>query len=48
MPIEDVARDGTQGDHISQPLIIRQAESNVEGHPVPDQEKTVDQVGVPA
>ncbi len=35
-------------DHVRKPFVLRQTEGNVEGHPVPDQKKTVDQVGVPA
>jgi hypothetical protein len=37
-----------ENDHISQPLIVWEAEGNIEWHPIPDQEKAIDQVGVPA
>lgn len=46
--VEQPAIERPERHHPRKPLIGRQAERNVERHPVPDQEQTVDQIGVPA
>ena len=48
MPVELVASQRAKYHDIGQPLILGEAEGNVERHPVPDQKKAVNQVGVPA
>ncbi len=48
VPVEDMASEHAHDHNISEPFVLWQTEGNVEGHPVLDQEKTVDQIGVPA
>jgi len=47
-PVELSAGEFAEGDDEGQPLDWRQAESDVERHPVPQQEQAIDQIGVPA
>ena len=48
LPIKDSASQRAERNHECQAFVGRQAEGDVEWHPVPDQIQTVDQVGVPA
>ena len=47
-PVEHSTIQRAESDNEGHSLIGRQAEGNVEWHPVPDQVEAVDQVGVPA
>lgn len=47
-PIEDPSVQRPECDDKGQALILRETEGNVEWHPIPNQIKAVDQIGVPA
>lgn len=47
VPVEDMPGERPHNDHMRDALIVWHGEGNLVRHPVPDQIKAVDQVGVP-